>query len=651
MAMETFVRPQCHEFDAHFHLVEYGLTPYYALTDVRKEHDWTVDGKPTGSFEYDGESWRVCLDFDDQPIVPWSHQSYELDSAYLYRIYFVCADETYDGERADRSKRVKGGTITIKPRWPNMQRREQADDDDDGEWTGPIVDVDGYMDLGVPYLDAQVQASNIDFERYPGLLAEVAAAFGIPRRYFDDFYETSNMGDAAVYYRFDRDSSGPVYAPDGPIARIHSLLESDRRGYRKHVEDNRDRPGDYVSSEVDSDRAGKVIRGHRIAKEIKHYYMRDPDVYDPDEFGYHPKLEVGFQTAQTDRTIYWERDDGELDRHDLRRELKEMLVNVTSWAGLDITGGDHFFDDAYFKSGQTENRSVKLVDCPLPDIESEQEQVVMRLWGDMKPSDRAVTELLLSDGGEVAPKDAADQTGFSYRTIRRVVDRLEGFVRHTYGQLEIESEYAAQAMVKRVRAAEQQFRREIGNSVMQLADDAQGVENDALAKFRRRYEVGVDHNRDDCRFLLKPNYTAADIDDARMLAREATVAVEERFGNVAGVHMVVEIADDGNEHRLRDLRSFGWSGRDWDEDAMREKRRRQWDEQVDKFEDADDVEDLALDLEEAWAELADRGQPVSMAKLDAIVSQVTNQVEEFLRDATDQGLIEHVGNSRFVLAE
>lgn len=184
MAARKFLRFQCHEFDGHFHLVRDGLKPYYALTDVRKSHNWGDDGKPTGTFQAGGETWRVCLDYDDQPIVPWSDPSYKLETAYLYRIYFVCEDSTYDGERADRSQRVKGGTITIRPRWPDMKKQDEE--------TGAISDVNGYMDLGVPYLDAQVQGSNIEFDRYPQLLAEAAATFGIPRRYFHEFHPTSN---------------------------------------------------------------------------------------------------------------------------------------------------------------------------------------------------------------------------------------------------------------------------------------------------------------------------------------------------------------------------------------------------------------------------------------------------------------------------
>ncbi|WP_436343117.1 DUF7845 domain-containing protein [Natronorubrum sp. FCH18a] len=639
MSARKFLRFQCHEFDGHFHLVRDGLKPYYALTDVRKDHDWSNEGKPSGTFESGDETWHVCLDYDEQPILPWDDPSYKLETAYLYRLYFVCEDETYDGERADQSQRVKGGTITFRPRWPDMKRRAKADTDDDGQWTGPVKDVNGYMDLGVPYIDAQVQGSNIEFDRYPSLLADAAATFGIPRRYFDEFYQTSTIVDAAVYVRLQRSKSGPIYAADGPIARMHSLLESDRSGFRKHVEDNRDRPGDYVTSVVDDRRAGKIIRGHEIGKEVKHYYMKDPDNYDPDEFGWHPKLEVGYQTSVTDRTVYWERDDRELDCEDLRRELEELLVNLLDWGGFDETGGGgdsgSYQEDAYFDPDDRERRSLKLVDCPLPEIESEQEAAVMRLWGDMNPSDEALVGTLLTDGGEISPQDAADKTGYCYDTILRAVDRLEGFIEHTYGELAIESDYAAQSMLKRVRSAEEQFRRSIGSTVIQVADDAQNVETDALDRFVRNYDVGIDENRNDCRALLKPRYIASDKDDAKNLAREAHVALLERHGNSCGFQMRVELAD-GTIKRFRDLEQ-GWAGAAWDYEAARRKREQQLERQAGA--DGRDINPEEIDLEKAWKQFAELDERVNYSTLHMIVSRVTNDVDRALEVLEENGVI------------
>jgi len=541
VAVQQFLETQCHEFDAFLNFDEYGLKPYYGLTNFRKSHDWVADGKPSTTFEFSGEEWAAVLDYDDQPILPWADSSYTLETAYLYRIYVVCMDETYDGEGADSSQRVKGGTFTVYPRWPDMKKRDEE--------TGEISKVNGYMDLGRPYLTVRAQASNIDFSKYLDLTAEAFAAFDVPRRYFGNPHESSNINDAAVYVRPKRDVSGPIYAADGPIARIHQLLEADRSGYRKHVEDNRERPGDQVTTMIDDDRAGNLVRGHKIGKEVKHYYMRNPDNYSPDEFGWHPKLEVSFQTSITSETVYWDREDA-LDLEQCRRELEEMLMNILDWSGLDVTGGDEYHEDAYFDPDARKSQSLKLVDCPLPEIKSEQENVIMRLWGGMTGSDRELTELLLTDGGEISPQKAAQETGYSYRTIRRAVDRLEGFIRHTYGKLEIESDYAAQEMLKRVHAAEEQFRRTIGATAMQVAEDATGYVNGPFDRFKRSYEVGVSETDNRSRKLLQVRYTPADREEALNIAREAITGYQQQCEDelgISGVWIEFEYADGSAE--------------------------------------------------------------------------------------------------------
>jgi hypothetical protein len=573
VAAQKFLETQCHEFDAFLNFDEYGLKPYYGLTSFRKEHDWVGDGKPSTTFEFDGQDWAVVLDYDDQPIIPWSDPSYKLETAYLYRVYLVCMDETYDDESADASQRVKGGTFTVYPRWPDMKKQDDE--------TGAISKVNGYMDLGRPYLTVRAQASNIDFEKYVDLMAEAFAAFDVPRRYFSNPHESSNINDAAMYVRPKRDISGPVYAADGPIARIHQLLESDRSGYRKHVEDNRERPGDYVTATIDSGRASKLIRGHTIGKEVKHYYMRNPDNYSPEQFGWHPKLEVSFQTSVTDETIYWDRENAP-DLEQCRRELDETLMNVLDWAGLDVLGGDEYHEDAYFDPESRSRRSLKLVDCPLPEIESEQENAVMRLWGDMNGSDRALTELLLTDGGEVSPKDAAEKTGYSYRTVRRVVDRLEGFVRHTYGKLEVESDFAAKEMLKRVRSAEEQFQRTIGATAMQVAEDASGFESGPFDRFKRSYEVGVRETVERTRKLLQVRYTPEDREEALDIAREAVTGYEQQYDDelgISGIWIAFEYADGSSERihlpKIFDLsKALGKSGRSRDTKPMDKTRKK-----------------------------------------------------------------------------
>jgi len=187
----------CHEFDVHFHFAADGLKPYYALDSIRKDWGdrWRSEGKPTAGFEFNGTQWKTTLDYDSQPLQPWRDSSYRLESTPLFRAYFVACDELYDGERPDQSQRIRGGTITVRPRWPEMRKENGRK-------------VRGYMDLGKPYLDVQVQASNIDFEDYLELVRVAFGALGVSPSYIRDPEPSSNINDAAVYVRIRRGESG-----------------------------------------------------------------------------------------------------------------------------------------------------------------------------------------------------------------------------------------------------------------------------------------------------------------------------------------------------------------------------------------------------------------------------------------------------------
>lgn len=529
MTVDEFVHCAPHEGDLHLHFVGYGLEPYYAMDRIRKDHDgWQTEGKPTASVEFDGDRWALCYDYDtDNPLDPWSDPEYQLETVPEFRFYFVAKDGLYDGERADMSKRVRGGTITVRPRWPHMTH-------DGGE------PVRGVPNLGGPYIDVQVQASNIEHDRYLSLVQHVIGAFGVNTKYLREPHETSNWNDAAVYVRPARSQSGPLYAADGPLARIHQLLEGDREGYRKHVEDHRELPGYYVTASVTDERARELVPGHTLGKEAKHYYPKDPSNFEPDHPLYHPKLEVSYQTSLTEETVYWE------DTDEMVRELEELLLNLLDWAELPVRGGDPFVSDEYFTAADGHRRTRKIVDCPLPEIEDAQEAAVMQLWGAATDSDRAVFDYLLTDGGAASMKDAAEETGYSYRTIRKVVDRCESVIRHTYGELEIASKHQQQLLLKRVRAAEENFKETIEDAAMTVAEAAADRARSAWSEVRQRYNISVETNPSDCRKLLDVGYRPESAGEARQIIREIKIAYRQTHddrGGVSGVHALLELAD------------------------------------------------------------------------------------------------------------
>jgi len=514
---------------------EYGLKPYYAMDSLIKEWGdrWETEGKPTRDIDFNGETWATCFDYSESGLDAWDNPEFQIQNVREFQFYFVAKDSpTYEGKRADRDKRVKGGTITVRPRWPNLTS--------DGK---PV----SVPDYGAPYIDVQVQASNLPHEEYLTLVKRVMDAYGIAARYFDQPHPDSHISDLAYYVRLYRSDSGPLYAPDGPIARCHTLIQGDRSGYRKHVEDNTKLPGYYVTATVEDEKADQLVRGHGLGKELKHYYPNHPENYEPDHALYHPKFEVAYQTSRTEETVRWD------DLDDARRELEETILNCLDWCGLATSAESSVFvefDPFWDVRDTTEAR--KFVQCPLPKIEDDQEHRVMQLWGDMTTADRDVTELLLTDGGKVSPQDAAEQTGYTYRTIRTVIERMEGLIEHTYGELELSSKKIQQELLKRVRAAGERFEQEIGSATMELADAAEERSRSRWARIRREYAI-TETDADDCRKLLKVGYTPADFEEAQNIMREIQTAYTECVEeNTYGVHVVVETAESGRE-RFRDL--------------------------------------------------------------------------------------------------
>jgi len=559
--------PAPHELDVNFitgvhpdpNYPDYGLKPYYALHKLRADYDgWKTDGKPSREMEWNGETWALVLDYQDSGFDAWENPEFSIQNVKEYRLYFVSKDSPHYDEDApaDQQDRVKGGSIHVSPRWPDITS--------DGE---PV----NVPDYGAPYVNFNVQASNIPHEQYHDLLRRILGSYDVNPRYVENPHPDSNIQDIARYVRPTRGESGPIFAADGPIARTHTVIQGDRSGYRKHVEDHREIPGYYVTAAVEDEKADTLIRGHELGKELKHYYPNEPESYEKDEAPYHPKFEVSYQTSLTDDTLRWD------ELEDAIRELDETVLNCLDWAGIAprANAGIWVDFDPYWTVEET-HASRKFVKDPLPEIEDEQEHRVMSLWGDMNQSDRDVTELLLTDGGKVSPKEAAEQTGNTYRTIRTVIERMEGLISHTYGELEIESKKVQQELLKRVRAAGDRFEDEIGSAAVELADAAADRVRSAWDRARRRYSI-TETEGEDCKSLLKVGYQAQDKNEADEIIQTLKARYDD--GSGYGVHVQIYTLEDGfiRYQNLADVRVDGYRRDDY---VSREEQQRR-NEQID----------------------------------------------------------------------
>jgi hypothetical protein len=296
-------------------------------------------------------------------------------------------------------------------------------------------------------------------------------------------------------------------------------------GYRSHSEDHRKIPGYHVAAMLDDERTRQVLRGTTLGKEIKHYYPRNPHNFEPDEPLYHPKLEVSFQTSITEETLYWN------DVDDAVRELEETLFAYLEWAGLPVCADEEtFFSDAYFNAESESERNVRTHECPLPEIHDEQEAAVMRLWGKMNDSDRDLIDSLVTDGGKPSRGELADRTGWSYRTVRRFVERCEDVVTASMDGVEIASKYQQDLLIHRVRTAEENFRNSVEDAVLTAADAATDRAGDKWQRVKRRY--GISLREDGLRDTIDVRYAPSDRDDKINTITEIRNAVIERYGSL-----------------------------------------------------------------------------------------------------------------------
>jgi hypothetical protein len=332
------------------------------------------------------------------------------------------------------------------------------------------------------------QGSNIAFTRYLDLFQTAARVLGFSGRYFQEPASTSNVVDAEKYARVYRDASGPVHARDGPIASMVHLLENDRTGYRKLVQNDRDEKnrnvaGYYHTATLDAARLGEAFPGQRYPKEVKHYYAREAASLDEDDPLAHPKVGASLQHSLLGReeTVRW------ADLVDLERELDETVLSVLADAGLDVAPSDistspYIESDAYW-SPSTSERGPSPVELDMAQVRQEQESVVVRhLTDGLSPCQWEALETLVTDGGEVAPSDIAAEHDRHEGSVRRALRQMEELVDRKYGEVALRSEYVAELVHDAVQEAREATRTAVETSAKAIEAAERGVE-DAMAEW------------------------------------------------------------------------------------------------------------------------------------------------------------------------
>jgi len=135
-------------------------------------------------------------------------------------------------------------------------------------------------------------------------------------------------------------------------------------------------------------------------------------------------------------------------RKELRREIEETLINSLYWADVPTKADPTtFVSDQHFRVKPAES-PVSFEQDPTPEMEAEQEALLVTQMRDLCESDMAVLETLVTDGGGQHPEELAESTEYGISTIYRALERLDGLLRNenatvTFAIKKIEQEIAA----------------------------------------------------------------------------------------------------------------------------------------------------------------------------------------------------------------
>ncbi len=477
---QTLIKPLTHEVFANINYNANGLSPWFAADRMVKDNDGSVET----TLQAVGHEWNVSLYYQDSALLPpgKTDNGTEIQQQQIREFRLHC--KATDDDVGQRTVNYH-----IRPRWPNMK----AENDDGTVKNVPVPDalVDGQDAVNI-----RANGSNLPIEDYEPLLRSAAQAVGFGSGYFEDPHSTSNIQEAARYVRIRDRESGPLHGRDGPLARLGHVLETDRSGYRKVVQDDTNdnggtKPGYYHTTTLGPDRINHVWPDHNHAKEFKHYYEKDYQRRSGPLK--HPKLEVSLQGSRQDHTAYWS------DRQQLITELDEAIYALLADAGLSLRSDGTFVEDAYFDADD-HDPDATVVDLNVQAIKQEQEHIVVRELSDgLSPTQWDSLDVLVTDGGEVSPADIAAEKGRHVDSVRRALREMDDLVEREYGRVSIESSYVAELVHEAVDAAEDHLTRAANAAEHALQAAERGIDEKVAALHAWADRYGVDlrrHNGD-----------------------------------------------------------------------------------------------------------------------------------------------------------
>ncbi|MFC4408597.1 DUF7845 domain-containing protein [Haloarchaeobius iranensis] len=471
MTGQTVTQP--HEFEAYLKYPQYGLGPYQLLA---KAIVGRFDGYAEFETEIDGERWEIQCNYSKTGIAPRPSDNIAGEALYSW-------DITCKGEGRRKFSPI------IEPRFQNMRHRESGDELGFGKrwWTR----------FGTEGVDVELKASNVEPEEVPKLLHGIFdavathAGLSMNSRYFTDQPSPAHSRVTAYerYVRVRREIASKLLASGTMMKAMHLL--ADEKGTKAEYKVNNEEIVGYMHRLwVDPESAQKLIPSHRYGFQFKHYHPKHVKS-DPENPLYHPKIGVLInQERNGGDPIVWR------DLEDAEREIEETLLNFLDWGSVptDPDPGTYVEDDHFRPAAREE--TVAMYDDPTPQIEAEQEHLLVTSLRDMTDADLDVLDQLLTDGGGQHYEEIAEETGRGVSTIYRALKRLGAVLENDDGVVSFASRKFHDELKGIIESTEHQVKNAADRAAKILGMNRCQAESSAFQLWLNKYGAEVTVNDD-----------------------------------------------------------------------------------------------------------------------------------------------------------
>jgi predicted transcriptional regulator len=232
---------------------------------------------------------------------------------------------------------------------------------------------------------------------------------------------------------------------------------------------------------LDTKAISQLFSGWRTGGQLKHYHPEHVGERDPDDPLYHPKVGFLFKKGwNDDNAVRFSR------LEELQQQIEENLMNILEWSDVSTKPGGWFVEDDHFAPVASE-RDIAFFDDPTPEIEREQDSVILRTMSRLQDSDRDVLEEVAdriprTDGG-VHVDEIEAATGWGSSTIYRVLKRLGGLLENEHGNVS----FVSAKIAERVRDVVEQID-EVVDSAARAIEDVLSVDPRDLERKGRAWQ-------------------------------------------------------------------------------------------------------------------------------------------------------------------